>query len=103
MELDLDNIPIDDPARFELMGAGQTAGVFQVEGTRHDPLPDGDEAARTLDNVIAMVALYRPGPMEFIPNYIQRMHGEAEGGIPAPGAGADLSGDLRHPDLPGTD
>jgi DNA polymerase-3 subunit alpha len=77
IKLDLDNIPLDDPKSFELMGNGQTAGVFQVEGggmTRYLV----QMKPKSLDNIIAMVALYRPGPMAFIPDYIARMHGEAE-------------------------
>ncbi|MCQ3936787.1 MAG: DNA polymerase III subunit alpha [Chloroflexi bacterium] len=77
IKFDLTNIPIDDPKSFELMGAGQTAGVFQVEGggmTRWLV----QMKPKNLDNIIAMVALYRPGPMQFIPDYIARMHGEAE-------------------------
>ena len=76
IKFDLGNIPLDDPKAFELMGNGQTAGVFQVEGggmTRWLV----QMKPRTLDNIIAMVALYRPGPMAFIPDYIARMHGEA--------------------------
>lgn len=76
-KFDLGNIPIDDPKSFELMGTGQTAGVFQVEGggmTRWLV----QMKPKNLDNIIAMVALYRPGPMQFIPDYIARMHGEAE-------------------------
>ncbi|MBN1304784.1 MAG: DNA polymerase III subunit alpha [Anaerolineales bacterium] len=76
-KFDLKNIPLDDPKAFELMGAGQTAGIFQLEGggmTRWlvEMKPEN------LDNVIAMVALYRPGPMQFIPEYIKCMHGEKE-------------------------
>lgn len=77
IKYDLNNIPIDDPRSFELMGNGQTAGVFQVEGggmTRYLV----QMKPKNLDNIIAMVALYRPGPMAFIPDYIARMHGEAE-------------------------
>jgi len=77
VKFDLDNIPLDDPKSFELMGNGHTAGVFQVEGggmTRYLV----QMKPKTLDNIIAMVALYRPGPMAFIPDYIARMHGEAE-------------------------
>jgi len=77
IKFDLNNIPLDDPKAFELMGSGQTAGVFQVEGggmTRYLV----QMKPKTLDNIIAMVALYRPGPMAFIPDYIARMHGEAE-------------------------
>ncbi|HQX16526.1 MAG TPA: DNA polymerase III subunit alpha [Anaerolineales bacterium] len=77
VKLDLNNIPLDDPKSFEIMGAGQTAGLFQVEGggmTRWIV----QMKPKTLDNIIAMVALYRPGPMQFIPDYIARMHGESE-------------------------
>jgi DNA polymerase III subunit alpha len=77
IKFDLNNIPIDDPKSFELMGNGNTAGVFQVEGggmTRWLV----QMKPKNLDNIIAMVALYRPGPMAFIPDYIARMHGEAE-------------------------
>lgn len=77
VKYDLNNIPLDDPKAFELLGSGQTAGVFQVEGggmTRWLV----QMKPKTLDNIIAMVALYRPGPMAFIPDYIARMHGEAE-------------------------
>ncbi len=77
IKFDLNNIPIDDPKSFELMGSGQTAGIFQVEGggmTRYLV----QMKPKNLDNIIAMVALYRPGPMQFIPDYIARMHGEAE-------------------------
>ncbi|MCI0550695.1 MAG: OB-fold nucleic acid binding domain-containing protein [Anaerolineae bacterium] len=77
IKYDLSNIPLDDPKSFELMGNGQTAGVFQVEGggmTRYLV----QMKPKSLDNIIAMVALYRPGPMAFIPDYIARMHGEAD-------------------------
>ncbi|HSG45507.1 MAG TPA: DNA polymerase III subunit alpha, partial [Anaerolineales bacterium] len=77
VKYDLDNIPLDDPKAFELMGSGQTAGVFQVEGggmTRWLV----EMKPKTLDNIIAMVALYRPGPMAFIPDYIARMNGEQD-------------------------
>jgi DNA polymerase-3 subunit alpha len=77
IHFDLNNIPLDDPKAFELLGNGQTLGVFQLEGggmTRWLV----QMKPQTLDHVIAMVALYRPGPMQFIPDYIARMHGEAE-------------------------
>ncbi|MEW6406457.1 MAG: DNA polymerase III subunit alpha, partial [Chloroflexota bacterium] len=77
IHFDLSNIPLTDPKSFELMGEGKTAGIFQVEGggmTRWLV----QMKPKTLDNIIAMVALYRPGPMAFIPDYIARMHGEAE-------------------------
>ena len=74
---DLNSIPLDDPKAFELLGNGQTLGVFQLEGggmTRYLM----QMKPTLLDHVVAMVALYRPGPMQFIPDYIARMHGEAD-------------------------
>ncbi len=74
VELDIDSIPLDDPKTFELLGSGNVLGVFQVEGAgmrRHLM----DMKPTKLAQVTAMVALYRPGPMEFIPAYIRRMHG----------------------------
>ncbi len=71
----LNNIPVDDPETFIFLSKGHTAGVFQLEGsgmTRYLM----QMKPRNLDNVIAMVALFRPGPLEFIPTYIKRMHGE---------------------------
>jgi DNA polymerase-3 subunit alpha len=77
VDLNLENIPIDDASTFELLGRGETAGVFQVEGAgmRRYLM---QMKPKSLDNVIAMVALFRPGPMDFIPGYIRRMHGEEE-------------------------
>ena len=77
IRLDLQNIPTDDTATFDFISKGHTAGIFQLEGngmTRYIT----QMQPKNLDNVIAMVALYRPGPMDFIPTYIKRMHGEEE-------------------------
>lgn len=75
VDLNLQNIPVDDPATYELLGRGETAGVFQVEGSgmRRYLM---QMKPKNLSHVIAMVALFRPGPMDFIPSYIRRMHGE---------------------------
>ena len=75
--LDLDTIPTDDPAVFELLGRGETDGVFQVEGSGMRRYLMEMKPTK-LDHVIAMIALFRPGPIEHIPNYIQRMHGLQE-------------------------
>ena len=75
VKLNLHNIPLDDADTFQLMGTGHTAGVFQFEGngmTRYLT----QMKPKNLSHIIAMVALYRPGPLEFIPLYIRRMHGE---------------------------
>ncbi|MGB2897311.1 MAG: DNA polymerase III subunit alpha [Anaerolineales bacterium] len=83
VELDLHTIPVDDPETFELMGRGDVLGVFQVEGVgmRRYLM---EMKPRELANVIAMVALYRPGPMDFIPTYIRRMHGQEKVSYPHP-------------------
>jgi DNA polymerase-3 subunit alpha len=73
-DFSLDTIPTDDPAIFELLGRGETDGVFQVEGSGMRRYLMEMKPTR-LDHVIAMIALFRPGPIEFIPLYIQRMHG----------------------------
>jgi DNA polymerase-3 subunit alpha len=77
VDFNLDNIPLDDSETFELLGRGETAGVFQVEGSgmRRNLM---EMKPKSLDHVIAMVALFRPGPMDFIPDYIARMHEEQE-------------------------
>ncbi len=72
--LDMDHIPTDDPQAFDLLRSGQTAGVFQLEGTGMTRFLT-QMAPQNLSNVIAMVALFRPGPMQFIPAYIDRLHG----------------------------
>ncbi|HTX92338.1 MAG TPA: DNA polymerase III subunit alpha [Anaerolineales bacterium] len=72
----LGNIPTDDPETYKFLGEGNTLGVFQLEGSGMTKWLV-QMKPQTLDNIIAMVALFRPGPMDFIPDYISRMHGEA--------------------------
>ncbi len=72
--IDLADIPLDDKGSYELMARGETVGVFQLESSgMRDMLrkmkPD------CFEDIIAMVALYRPGPMDNIPSYINRKHG----------------------------
>lgn len=73
IEVNIDDIPLDDKKTFELLSSGETFGVFQLEsaGMRR--------VARTLrpsqfSDITAMVALYRPGPMELIPQFIEGKH-----------------------------
>jgi DNA polymerase III subunit alpha len=75
IDIDLAGLPLDDAASYELLARADTVGVFQLEGTgMRDSLkrlkPD------RFEDIIAMVALYRPGPMDNIPTYINRKHGE---------------------------
>jgi DNA polymerase-3 subunit alpha len=74
VRLNLGNIPTDDPAIFELLGRGEVDGVFQVEGSGMRNYLMEMKPTR-LDHVIAMIALFRPGPIRHIPDYIERMHG----------------------------
>ncbi len=73
-ELDADTFPMDDPKTFELFQKGETIGIFQFEsqGMRKSLK---DLKPTVFEDLIAMVALYRPGPMDYIPLYIERKHG----------------------------
>jgi DNA polymerase III subunit alpha len=73
----LGNIPTDDAETYRFLGQGNTLGVFQLEGTGMTKWLVQMKPTE-LEHVIAMVALFRPGPMDFIPDYISRMHGETD-------------------------
>jgi DNA polymerase-3 subunit alpha len=75
VEIDLEQIPLDDARTFELLASGETTGVFQLEsaGMRRYVR---DLRPTSVYDLAAMVALYRPGPMENIPAYIRRKHGQ---------------------------
>jgi len=74
IELDLDEIPVDDAETYELFARGDTIGIFQFEsGGMRDNLRK--LKPERLEDLIAMNALYRPGPMGNIPEYIERKHG----------------------------
>jgi len=77
VEIDLDTIPLDDQKTYELYQKAETIGTFQFESPGmqkylRDLKPD------KFDDLIAMNALYRPGPIAYIPNYIDRKHGREE-------------------------
>ncbi|WP_460614001.1 MULTISPECIES: DNA polymerase III subunit alpha [Hymenobacter] len=74
IRIDIDEIPIDDPKTYELYQRGDTIGTFQFEseGMR---MYLKDLKPTNIEDLIAMNALYRPGPMQFIPNFINRKHG----------------------------
>jgi DNA polymerase-3 subunit alpha len=73
IKIDIDAIPVNDKKTFEMLARGETADLFQLNG-------DGmtrflkDLRPSTIHDINAMVALYRPGPMQFIPQYIERKH-----------------------------
>ena len=77
IKIDIEKIPLDDKKTFELLGAAETTGVFQLES-------DGmkryirELKPTELEDIIAMVALYRPGPIQFIESFIRRKHGKEQ-------------------------
>ncbi len=77
VEVDVNNLPLDDKKAFALLGRGETTGVFQLES-------DGmkryikELQPSAFEDIIAMVSLYRPGPMQFIESFIRRKHGVEE-------------------------
>ncbi|MBM3469624.1 MAG: DNA polymerase III subunit alpha [Armatimonadetes bacterium] len=75
VRIDLKAIPLDDRATFDLLSRGETVGIFQLEGagmTRHLK----ELRPTRIEDIMAMVALFRPGPMANIPSYIRRKHGQ---------------------------
>ncbi|WP_265518479.1 DNA polymerase III subunit alpha [Nitratireductor luteus] len=77
IEIDLSKIPLDDRKTYEMLSRGETVGVFQVESAGMRKALIGMKPDR-IEDIIALVALYRPGPMENIPTYNARKHGEEE-------------------------
>jgi DNA polymerase-3 subunit alpha len=69
------SIPFDDARTFELISSGQTAGVFQLESAGMRDLLTGLRPDR-FEDIIASIALYRPGPMDLIPDFIRRKQGK---------------------------
>ncbi|MGD0017765.1 MAG: DNA polymerase III subunit alpha [Candidatus Limnocylindrales bacterium] len=74
-EIDLETIPLDDSRTFDLLASGETTGVFQLESAGMRRYIRELRPSSVFD-LAAMVALYRPGPMDNIPAYIRRKHGE---------------------------
>jgi len=75
IEIDPEKLPLDDAKTFEMLARGDTVGIFQLESggmrtTLRDVRPD------CIEDIIAILALYRPGPMDFIPDFIKRKHGQ---------------------------
>jgi len=77
IDLDTDAIPLDDKPTYELMQRGDTAAVFQFESAGMKDVHKQIKPDR-FEDLIAIVSLYRPGPMDNIPTYIKRKHGEEE-------------------------
>lgn len=76
IDIDIEKIPIDDPKTYALYSAGQTVGTFQFESAGMQKYLRELQPS-TFEDLIAMNALYRPGPMDYIPDFIARKHGRA--------------------------
>ena len=74
-EIDLAHLPLDDKPTYELFQRGDTTGVFQLESAGMKRYLRALKPTH-FEDIIAMVALYRPGPMQFIDSFIRRKHGE---------------------------
>ena len=77
VDLDPDSFPLDDEKTYELFQRGETVGIFQYESVGMQKHMK-DLKPTVFDDLIAMNALYRPGPMEYIPSFIRRKHGKEE-------------------------
>ena len=75
VQIDLANLPLDDHKTYELLSRAETVGVFQVESTGMRNLMR-DIGVNNIEDLIAVIALYRPGPMEMLPSYIRRKTGK---------------------------
>jgi len=75
VDIDLDEIPMDDAKTFDLLASGETAGVFQLESSGMRRYIK-ELKPTAFSDISAMIALYRPGPMEHIPTFIKAKHGE---------------------------
>ena len=83
VEVDVDRVPIDDSKAYDLLNNGHTVGVFQLESAGMRDLCRKFKLG-TIEHITALVALYRPGPMDLIPDFIRRRHGEVEIKYPHP-------------------
>lgn len=81
--VDFKTISMEDPLTYELLGRGDTTGVFQLESPGMRRVLK-EMKPSTFADIVSIVALYRPGPMEFIPQYIRSKHGIAEVTYPHP-------------------
>jgi DNA polymerase III subunit alpha len=77
VDLDIDHVPLDDPPTYALLNRGDTVGVFQLESSGMRDLCR-KFVIEKLEHIIALIALYRPGPMELIPSFIARKAGREE-------------------------
>ncbi|HID87118.1 MAG TPA: DNA polymerase III subunit alpha, partial [Anaerolineae bacterium] len=75
VEIDLRRLPLDDPKTFQMLGQGETTGIFQLEGAGMRRYIQ-ELKPSSLSDLTAMISLYRPGPMSHIPTFIRAKHGQ---------------------------
>ena len=77
IDIPIDNLPLDDSRTYELLNKGNTVGMFQLESSGMRDLCRKFQIS-SIEHITALIALYRPGPMELIPEFIRRRHGEVK-------------------------
>jgi DNA polymerase-3 subunit alpha len=77
IEINIDQLPLDDKKTYDLLNRAETLGVFQLESGGMRDLCKKFQIS-SVEHITALVALYRPGPMDLIPDFIKRRHGEIE-------------------------
>ena len=77
VEIDIDHLPLDDKKTYDLLNRAETLGVFQLESGGMRDLCRKFQIS-SVEHITALVALYRPGPMDLIPDFIKRRHGEVK-------------------------
>ncbi len=83
VKINLDEIPLDDPETYKLLSSGDTEGVFQLESQGMKRILVELQPTKFTD-IIAILALYRPGPMQMVPDFINRKHGRVPIEYPHP-------------------
>jgi DNA polymerase-3 subunit alpha len=99
ISIDIDAIETSDEKAYALLRSGFTTGVFQLESSGMRDLAKRI-GLQSMEEMSALVALFRPGPMQFIDTYM-RTSSTRSRQVRPPAAGADPEGDLRHPGVPG--
>jgi DNA polymerase III subunit alpha len=83
VDVPIDNLPLDDPKTYDLLNKANTIGIFQLESGGMRDLCRKFQIS-SVEHITALVALYRPGPMDLIPDFIKRRHGEVKIEYPHP-------------------
>jgi DNA polymerase-3 subunit alpha len=83
IKIDISNLKLDDPETFRMLATGDSIGVFQIESSGMRSVLRQMKADK-IEDIIALISLYRPGPMDNIPTYIRRKHGQEKINYPHP-------------------